>query len=152
MDVFEHIWRGGMPDALRADPEQRQEYFNSYIETYLMRDVAEEGEAITDVVRFRKFLNACAALTAEQVNYRTLAEAARRSLSPRQRKWVRILQGLGIVYLLPPLCQQRAKAPDQDSQVVFLRYRPVRLPVHVAHPGHPDAGEPPAAITLRTMW
>ena len=75
VDVFEHIWRGGMPDAPRADPEQRQEYFNSYIETYLMRDVAEEG-GITDVVRFRKFLNACAALTAEQVNYRTLAEAA----------------------------------------------------------------------------
>ena len=43
VDVFEHIWRGGMPDALRADAEQRQEYFNSYIETYLMRDVAEEG-------------------------------------------------------------------------------------------------------------
>ena len=24
MDVFEHIWRGGMPDVLRADAEQRQ--------------------------------------------------------------------------------------------------------------------------------
>lgn len=47
IQVFEHIWRGGidvsMPEAQEADSEQRQEYFNSYIETYLMRDVAEEG-------------------------------------------------------------------------------------------------------------
>lgn len=41
VQVFEHIWRGGMPDAQEADSEQRQEYFNSYIETYLMRDVAD---------------------------------------------------------------------------------------------------------------
>ena len=29
VNIFEYIWRGGMPDALRADAEQRQEYFNS---------------------------------------------------------------------------------------------------------------------------
>ena len=46
IDVFEHIWRGGMPDVLKADGEQRQEYFNSYIETYLMRDISEEGGKI----------------------------------------------------------------------------------------------------------
>lgn len=89
VNVFEHIWRGGMPDALRADAEQRQEYFNSYIETYLMRDVTEEG-GITDSVRFRKFLNACAALTAEQVNYKTLAEAAEIS-QPTAKEWLRIV-------------------------------------------------------------
>ena len=65
IQVFEHIWRGGMPDAQGADPEQRQEYFNSYIETYLMRDVAEEG-GITDTVRFYKFMKACSAVNAAQ--------------------------------------------------------------------------------------
>lgn len=67
-----------------ADAEQRQEYYNSYVDTYLMRDVAEAG-GITDTVRFGKFLTACAALTAEQINYKTLAEAAEISQpSPRQ--------------------------------------------------------------------
>mgnify|MGYP000522620254 FL=1 len=117
VDVFEHIWRGGMPDALRADPEQRQEYFNSYIETYLMRDVAEEG-GITDVVRFRKFLNACAALTAEQVNYRTLAEAAEIS-QPTAKEWVRILQGLGILYLLPPFANNELKRLTKTPKLYF---------------------------------
>lgn len=78
-----------MPDALLADAEQRQEYFNSYIETYLMRDVAEEG-GISDSVRFQKYLTASAALTAEQVNYKTLAEAAEIS-QPTAKEWLRIL-------------------------------------------------------------
>lgn len=117
VEVFEHIWRGGMPDALRADAEQRQEYFNSYIETYLMRDVAEEG-GITDVVRFRKFLNACAALVAEQVNYKTLAEAAEIS-QPTAKEWLRLLQGLGIVYLLPPYANNELKRLAKTPKLYF---------------------------------
>ena len=117
VDVFEHIWRGGMPDALWADSEQRQEYFNSYIETYLMRDVAEEG-GITDSVRFRKFLNACAALTAEQVNYKTLAEAAGIS-QPTAKEWLRILQGLGIVYLLAPFANNELKRLIKTPKLYF---------------------------------
>ncbi|MFR8518031.1 MAG: hypothetical protein ACLVC2_09175, partial [Emergencia timonensis] len=35
VDVFEHIWRGGMPQVLLADEEQRMEYYNSYVDTYL---------------------------------------------------------------------------------------------------------------------
>lgn len=117
MEVFEHIWRGGMPDALSADSEQRQEYFNSYIETYLMRDVAEEG-GITDTVRFRKFLNACAALTAEQVNYKTLADAAEIS-QPIAKEWLRLLQGLGIIYLLPPYANNELKRLVKTPKMYF---------------------------------
>lgn len=117
VDVFEHIWRGGMPDALLADAEQRQEYFNSYIETYLMRDVSEEG-GITDTVRFRKFLNACAALTAEQVNYKTLADAAEIS-QPTAKEWLRLMQGLGIIYLLPPYANNELKRLSKTPKLYF---------------------------------
>lgn len=117
VDVFEYIWRGGMPAALSADAEQRQEYFNSYIETYLMRDVSEEG-GITDTVRFRKFLNACAALTAEQVNYKTLAEAAEIS-QPTAKEWLRLLQGMGILYLLPPYANNELKRLAKTPKLYF---------------------------------
>ena len=36
--AFSHIWRGGMPEMRLLDEEQAGEYWNSYIETYLMRD------------------------------------------------------------------------------------------------------------------
>ena len=53
IQVFQHIWEGGMPQVQGVDDELRQEYFSSYIDTYLMRDATEAG-GITDAVRFRK--------------------------------------------------------------------------------------------------
>lgn len=117
LDVYDRIWRGGMPAVLSADAEQRQEYYNSYIETYLMRDVSEEG-GITDTVRFRTFLNACAALTAEQVNYKKLAEAAEIS-QPTAKEWLRLLQGLGIIYLLPAYANNALKRLVKVPKLYF---------------------------------
>lgn len=41
-----------MPQVLYADTEQRAAYYDAYIDTYLMRDVAELG-GINDSLRFR---------------------------------------------------------------------------------------------------
>ena len=117
VDVFEHIWRGGMPQVVDADAEQRQEYYNSYVDTYLMRDVAEAG-GITDTVRFGKLLTACAALTAEQINYKTLAEAAEIS-QPTAREWVRVLHGLGVIYLLQPFSNNQLKRLTKAPKLYF---------------------------------
>lgn len=100
VNIFHHIWTGGMPDVQNVDSEIRDEYFNSYVETYLMRDAVEVG-GVADTVKFSKFLSACAALVSQQVNYSTLAEAADIS-EPTAKTWLHVLQGLGIVYLLKP--------------------------------------------------
>lgn len=115
--VFRHIWEGGMPQVQDADDEMRQEYFNSYIDTYLMRDVAETG-GITDTVRFRKFLAGCAALVSEQVNYTTLAESADIS-NPTAKEWLRLLQGLHIVYLLEPYSNNALKRLTKTPKLYF---------------------------------
>lgn len=115
--VFEHIWEGGMPQVLGVDEELRQEYFNSYVDTYLMRDVTEAG-GITDTVRFRKFLTACAALVAQQVNYSTLADAAGIAESTA-KEWLKILQGLHIVYLLPPYANNALKRLAKTPKLYF---------------------------------
>ena len=117
VEVFEYIWRGGMPQVLTADAEQRQEYYNSYVDTYLMRDVAEAG-GITDTIRFRKFLNACAALAAEQVNCKTLADAAEVS-QPTAKEWMRVLQGLGIIYFLQPFANNELKRLTKTPKLYF---------------------------------
>lgn len=117
INVFEHIWRGGMPQVLEADEEMRQEYYSSYISTYLMRDVAEIG-GITDSIKFLKFLKACAALTAEQVNYANLASAADIS-EPVAKEWVRLLEGLGIIYLLQPYSNNELKRLVKTPKLYF---------------------------------
>lgn len=115
--VFEHIWEGGMPQVWGVDEELRGEYFNSYVDTYLMRDVSEAG-GITDTVRFRKFLLGCAALVSEQVNYATLAKSADIS-QPTAKEWLRILEGLHIVYLLEPYSNNALKRLTKTPKLYF---------------------------------
>ena len=106
-----------MPQIIGADDELRQDYFESYIETYLMRDVAEAG-GITDAVRFRRFLVACAALVSEQLNYTTLAEAADIAQSTA-KEWLKVLEGLRIVYLLPPYSNNELKRLSKTPKLYF---------------------------------
>lgn len=115
--VFRHIWEGGMPQVIGVDEEIRNEYFNSYIDTYLMRDVTEVG-GITDAVKFRKFLSGCAALVAEQINYATLAESAEIS-APTAKEWLKILQGLHIIYLLEPYSNNELKRLSKTPKLYF---------------------------------
>lgn len=116
-EVFKHIWEGGMPQVIGVDDELRQEYYNSYVDTYLMRDATEEG-GITDSVKFRTFLTACAALVAEQVNYATLAESADIS-EPTAKEWLNLLQGLGIIYLLKPYANNELKRLSKTPKLYF---------------------------------
>lgn len=115
--IFEHIWRGGMPQVISASEEIRQEYFNSYVDTYLMKDIVEVG-GVTDSSKFMKLLKACAALSAEQVNYRTLADAADIS-EPTAKDWVRLLEGLGIIYLLQPYSNNGLKRLVKTPKLYF---------------------------------
>ncbi|MDR1578965.1 MAG: ATP-binding protein [Synergistaceae bacterium] len=117
-DVFNHIWRGGMPQLLGTDAEQHQEYFNAYVGTYLMRDVAELG-GITDLSAFGRFLAACASLVGEQMSYKTLAEAAEIA-EPTAKTWLRLLEGMGIVYLLRPYSNNALKRLSKTPKLYFL--------------------------------
>ena len=117
IQVFQHIWEGGYPQVQGVDDELRQEYFNSYVDTYLMRDVTEVG-GITDAVRFRRFLVGCASLVSEQVNYTTLAGAA--DIAPSTAKeWLKVLVGLHVVYLLAPYSNNGLKRLSKTPKLYF---------------------------------
>ena len=116
-DTFERIWRGGMPDVQMLDEEQLQEYFSSYIETYLMRDAVEDN-GITNTVGFRKFLRACAAFNGQLLNYTDLAASAEINLQTA-KEWVRILQNMGIIYLLEPYANNELKRMIKTPKLYF---------------------------------
>lgn len=116
-DTFERIWRGGMPDVQMLDEEQLQEYFSSYIETYLMRDAVEDN-GITNTVGFRKFLRACAAFNGQLLNYTDLAVSAEINLQTA-KEWVRILQNMGIIYLLEPYANNELKRMIKTPKLYF---------------------------------
>ncbi len=116
-DVFSFIWRGGMPKVQGASDAMCYEYFNSYIHSYLLRDATELG-GISDVIKFRKFLVAAASLVSEQVNYKTLAEAADIS-QPTAKEWLLLLEGMGVVYLLKPYANNHLKRLTKMPKLYF---------------------------------
>ena len=115
--TFENIWRGGLPDVQEKDEEQLGEYFNSYIETYLMRDAVDDY-AITDTEGFRKFLRACAAFSGHLVNYNDLGLSAGVS-GVTAKEWVKVLQSMGIVFLLEPYSSNELKRLVKTPKLYF---------------------------------
>lgn len=116
-DVYEHIWRGGMPGVQDFDGEQLAEFYNSYIDTYLMRDAVDDN-GITDTVAFRKVLTACAAFIGNLVNYSDIANAGGVSV-PTAKKWVNILQNMGIIFLLNTYANNELKRLVKTPKIYF---------------------------------
>lgn len=115
--IYDHIWRGGMPDVQSLDGEALREYFQSYIGAYLLRD-ATDDEGITDTDGFLRLLRACAACTAQLLNYTTLAEASGVSV-PTAKEWVHTLQRMGIIYLLEPYHNNTLKRMVKTPKLYF---------------------------------
>ena len=117
LTTFDNIWRGGLPDVQGKDEEQLGEYFNSYIETYLMRDAVDDY-AITDTEGFRKFLRACAAFSGQLVNYNDLGLSAGVS-GVTAKEWGKVLQSMGIVFLLEPYSSNELKRLVKTPKLYF---------------------------------
>lgn len=115
--IYTQIWKGGMPQVQYADSEERSIYFSSYIDTYLMRDVVSAG-GVTDEIKFKKFLAACAANISEQLNLNTLATLAEISY-PTAKSWLSILERLHIIYLLEPYSNNKLKRLAKTPKLYF---------------------------------
>jgi len=116
-DTFGRIWRGGMPEAQHLDESMLATYFDSYVETYLMRDAVDDN-GIQDTEGFRRFLRACAALTGELLNYSNLARAADVSVATA-KEWAGILAGMGVIYLLEPFSNNAFKRLVKTPKLYF---------------------------------
>ena len=115
--IYEHIWRGGMPAMQNFDAEQMNSYYSSYIETYLMRDAVDDN-GISDTEGFRRVLSACAAFVGNLVNYSDLAAAGGVSV-PTAKSWVKVLQTMGIVFLLDTYSNNELKRLVKTPKLYF---------------------------------
>ena len=117
LDVYTRIWEGGMPDMISMDAELRREYWNSYIDAYLMRDAVDDN-GIQDTEGFRRLLRACAAFSGELVNYNDLGNAAGVS-GATAKEWVKVLQTMGIIFLLEPYFNNELKRMIKTPKLYF---------------------------------
>ncbi len=97
-DLWETIHRGFYPE-LYDIPRDWQDFYSSYVSTYLERDINEIISA--DSLTFTKFLTAAAARTGEMLNYANIANDVGVS-EPTVKSWISVLERTGIVFILQP--------------------------------------------------
>lgn len=97
-NLWKIIHKGSYPELYDMERDW-QEFYSSYVTTYLERDINELISA--DSITFTKFLTAVAARTGEILNYAHIAGEISVS-EPTVKTWISILERTGIVFLLQP--------------------------------------------------
>lgn len=102
------IVRGGFPE-LHADPDiDHVAFYNSYLATYLERDVRSLAN-VGSLRDFERFLRACALRSANLLNKADLARDV--GVSPTTANhWLSVLEASGQVVLLEPWFSNRTKS------------------------------------------
>lgn len=116
-ELYRIIWQGSFP-ALAAFPTDRDLFYNSYIQTYLQRDIRDLAN-ISDAHLFLKFLRAAAARTGQLLNITEIGRDC--GISPMTAKnWLSILEASGIIYLLEPYHNNITSRLIKTSKLYFL--------------------------------
>ncbi len=117
-DVFERIYKGSMPRLYENEAVDRELYYESYLETYLSRDLKDLAQ-VGDETAFLNFMAIVAARTATNVNYETLASEVGVS-APTVKQWLSILTSSGIVALIQPFSNNALKRVVKAPRMYFL--------------------------------
>ena len=82
-----------------------------------MRDAVDDN-GIKDTEGFRKLLRACAAFSGQLLNYSDLAASADVSVATA-KEWVKVLQNMGIIFLLEPFFSNELKRMVKTPKLYF---------------------------------
>ncbi len=116
--LFERVFRGSYP-ALAADLSMDAGlYYDSYVRTYLERDLRELSQ-VGDLETFFTFLRVAAARTGTVLNLSDMARDCAVSV-PTIKRWISILVAGSLVYLLRPWHSNRSSRLIKSPKLYFL--------------------------------
>ena len=117
-EIYERIFRGSMPIFYGDNPPERSDFYRSYINTYLNRDIRDLTQ-VADETAFFNFMSVVAARTAQPVNYEEIANEIKIS-APTVKKWLSLLVSSGIIVLLQPYHNNVLKRIVKAPVIHFL--------------------------------
>ena len=124
VDLNQQMLRGGYPaiytthQSRVGNLEAPQDWFASYITTYIERDVRQLVN-VQDIGLFQRFIKLCAARTGQLLNLSALASEAGIS-SSRARAWLSVLESSDLVYLLMPYHRNFGKRLVKSPKLYFI--------------------------------
>ena len=115
--IFERIYSGGMPSVVTENVD-RNDYFSSYVTTYIERDVRQLLN-VGRTIEFYNFLQYIAVRTAQEVNYNSIAGDIGID-SKTAKNWISILEASGIIYLLQPYYSNLSNRIIKSPKLYFM--------------------------------
>ena len=99
-ELYLRIINGGYPEVYNNPEIDKSKYFESYIRTYIERDVRKIIN-VQDELKFYKFIGNVAARTGQELNMTDICNSIEITNATGE-KWLSILTNIGLVYLLQP--------------------------------------------------
>lgn len=116
-DVTQVVGRGAFPELWRQPDFNRDEFYRSYLSTYLERDVRQ----VMNVVHlrdFERFIRACAARSGNLLNKSDLARDV--GISPvTANEWLSVLEATNQLVLLEPWFGNQTKRLAKSPKLYF---------------------------------
>lgn len=116
--IFSKILRGGYPRLLTQPAVTVEGFYNSYLQTYIARDVREIIN-VMDTGKFLQFIALLATRTAQELN---LAGLSRDLMvdGTTTRRWLNVLEMSGIVVSLPSFSTNLGKRIVKRPKIYFV--------------------------------
>ena len=116
-EAYERIIAGSLPGIRTLPEDMRAGAYESYLDTYVMRDIRDLAQ-VGDELKFRRFVTACAALTARPVVYAELARAA--DIDEKTAKtWLSLLVSTYLVKIVEPYSNNLLKRLNKQPIMHF---------------------------------
>lgn len=117
-EAFERIFYGGMPELYDVPDMDRNDFYYSYINTYVEKDI-KKIKNIGDIEAFKKFMRDVAIRTGTTLKYSDIASDVGVSANTI-KEWISILVSTGIIYLLEPYSSSKIKRLTHMPKIIFM--------------------------------
>ena len=117
-DLFEIIYNGGMPELCNTKNMDRNLFFQSYVNTYIERDVRKLIN-VGNIESFKKFMRNIAIRNGNTLNYSSIASEVGVS-SNTIKEWISVLVSSRIIYLLEAYKNNKIDRLTHMPKIVFM--------------------------------
>ena len=117
IDIYTRIFNGSLPQLASGEIEDRERFYQSYVRTYIERDVRDLSGDI-DVLKFHRFITSVAARCSQLVNYKSIADDAEID-QVTAKSWLNIMETLGLIFYLHPFSNNMIKRSIKSPKLYF---------------------------------
>lgn len=116
--MYERIWKGSMPGLVSGKFTDRDVFYNSYLQTYIERDVSELI-AHVDKLQFQDFIRAAACRAGQMLNVHDIAMDIGVS-DDTAKRWLQVLEKSEVIFYLRPYSNNLLKRTIKTPKLYFF--------------------------------